>query len=373
MPFLPSIYSVHLSPDYGATWRLGNVFTRAGRAENKQARAQKKRAKAKTASGKKQTRLRRQADRLGVRAAELKYRGAGIPPLFENATKLWRVRYPWGQRTKRKGLLDRARVMRFQAKGHRPARQLINLEYRATIAGGITVLATAFDPETGGQGYAPYNSINYDALVAAVRATGQKADKDFVAAAAAAAQAQGLKVPKTLKSASGFIRDEVIKRGLEEAAWSMRALCLVNAATRRSDIRTKVGAGVASAAVTSLLVACTIVTAGACSVAAAPILAGGAAVVGVVGSTFTAAGQIQKARLGSEWAAYQEAVTQAQQQRAVKLQVSMVQLKAAALEDIQAELEDATQAKLQTSGLLFALSGLASFGLYKYFSARRAQ
>jgi len=343
MKFQPSHFSGIELPGsvYGATWKFTNVFSKEGRAENKKARAESARERAKKKEGKGKARLERKADRLQMRSSNLKKDvkgGKTIAPTFKNSAALWRVKYPFSQREKRKGLLNRTEVMRHTAKGHQPAYQ-----FRATIAGGLFILKYAYNPETMSSGYEPFTSSDPESLV--IRAKGTKEDKAFLRQVAQAAKALKKKAPKSLKSAASFIKDEVIKRGLESPAWSQRALYMVGSAMKRGETTTTVTAIAGGAAATILGTAATIVTGG----AAAPLaIAAASATVAAAGAT--AVGQGKAAKLGGEWDRYSIDVENALKDRENKFVTAQLDRENEALEAVYADVEAAKLAQHRAIG-----------------------
>jgi|688.fasta_scaffold102522_3 hypothetical protein len=372
MKFQPSHLSGTelLGSVYGATWKFTNVFSKEGRAENKKARAESARERAKKKGGKGKARLERKADRLEMRSSNLKKDAKGgktIAPVFKNSAALWRVGYPFTQREKRKGLLNRTEVMRHTAKGHQPAYQLINQEYRATIAGGLYILKHAYNPETNSAGYEPFTGSDPDALV--VRAKGTKEDKAFLRQVAKMAKALKKKAPKNLKEAASFIRKAVVERGLESPAWAQRALYMVGSAMKRGETSTsavQIAGGVAAIA---LGTAATVVTGG----AAAPLaIAAASATVAAAGAG--AAGQGKAAKLGGEWDRYALEVENALKDRENKFVTAQLDRENEALEAVYADVEAAKLAQHQAigrflGGCLYLSLGIIGAG-YVYKKAK---
>ena len=246
--FQPSAYSLPASltvngefagMDYGADWRLKNVFSKKGRAENQKARAEYNRERAKKTDSKffKDWRNRR-GDRFEMKSAQLKMEAEGkepIAPTPGNSDKLWVQPYPWGRREERRLgpalLLMRSKTMEDAAKGYKPGYQLINSEYRATILGGVYILKYAMDATTGVPGYAPYTMMTPETIE--IRGVGKKFDDQLIGFAKRGAREAGAPEPKNLKSAAEFIRKEVEARGLARPAWSHRALLIVAMASKK--------------------------------------------------------------------------------------------------------------------------------------------
>ena len=370
--FKPSAYSLPASltvngefagMDYGATWRVKNVFSKKGRAENQKARAEYNRQRAEKTKSKvfKDWRNRR-ADRFEMKSSQLKMEAEGkepIAPTPGNSDKLWVQPYPWGRREERRLgpalLLMRSKTMEDAAKGYKPGYQLINSEYRATILGGVYILKYAMDAATGVPGYAPYTMMTPETIE--IRGVGKKFDDQLIGFAKRAAREAGKPEPKNLKSAAEFIRKEVEARGLARPAWSHRALLLVAMASKRSQITTLVvGASLAAAA--------TIVTAGAAAPVAGALLATGGAAAGAVG-------QVRTAKLGTEWQSYQLAVENALRKREEQITAQQLDAQLETVGSLSDEVNAAAEARAQQARVILGLSFLVSAGIVGWGFVRR--
>lgn len=384
--FQPSAYSLPASltvngefagMDYGATWRLKNVFSKKGRVENQKARAEYNRERAKKTDIKlfKDWRNRR-ADRFEMKSAQLKMEVEGkepIAPTPGNSAALWVQPYPWARREERRLgpalLLMRSKTMEDAAKGYKPGYQLINSEYRATILGGVYILKYAMDASTGVPGYAPYTMMTPETIE--VRGVGRKFDDQLIGFAKRGAREAGKPEPKSLKAAAEFIRGEVEARGLAKPAWSHRALLIVAMASKRAQITTLVvGATLAAAA--------TIVTAGAAAPAAGAAVAGtaaaattgvstGAAVAGAALSVGAASagvvGQVRTAKLGAEWQSYQLAVENALRKREEQITAQQLDAQIDNIASFSDEVNAAAAARAAQARAILGVSFLISAGI----------
>lgn len=371
--FQPSAYSLpapltvngeFAGMDYGATWRVRNVFSKKGRAENQKARAEYNRERAKKTNVKlfKDWRNRR-ADRFEMKSAQLTAEVQGkkvIAPTPANSEALWAVPYPWGQREERRLgpalLLMRSKTMEDAAKGYKPGYQLINSEYRATILGGVYILKYALDATTGVPGYAPYTMMTPETIE--VRGVGRKFDDQLIGFAKRGAREAGKPEPKNLKEAAEFIRGEVEARGLAKPAWSHRALLIVAMASKRAQITTLVvGASLAAAA--------TVVTAGAAAPVAAALLATGGAAAGAVG-------QVRVAKLGTEWQVYQLAVENALRKREEQITAQQLDAQIENVASFSDEVNAAAEARATQARVILGVSFLISAGIVGWgFMQRR--
>jgi hypothetical protein len=370
--FQPSAYSLPASltvngefagMDYGADWRLKNVFSKKGRAENQKARAEYNRKRAAKTDSKffKDWRNRR-GDRFEMKSAQLKMEAEGkepIAPTPGNSDKLWVQPYPWGRREERRLgpalLLMRSKTMEDAAKGYKPGYQLINSEYRATILGGVYILKYAMDATTGVPGYAPYTMMTPETVE--IRGVGRKFDDQLIGFAKRGAREAGAPEPKNLKSAAEFIRKEVEARGLARPAWSHRALLIVAMASKRAQITSLVvGATLAATA--------TIVTAGAAAPIAGAIIATGGAAAGAVG-------QVRTAKLGTEWQSYQLAVENALRKREEQITAQQLDAQLDTVSSLSDEVNAAAEARAQQARAILGLSFLVSVGIVGWGFVRR--
>jgi len=197
------------------------------RAERKTERAEELLEKAEEGGALAESR-RRRAGRKGGRAADLRD-VKQIDPSIANAAKLWKVKYPWGER-KKMGAVTAARALTPLALGRRPKGRLIDSEQRATIHGGVNALYVA--------GITPYTGFT-EIVTLPFKAEGKQAkaiDSTLIGWANSAAQSARKPAPKNLKDAAEFIRQAVIDQNLEEAAWGARGLALLEQSTRRANI-----------------------------------------------------------------------------------------------------------------------------------------
>lgn len=368
--FQPSRYSYDLvSPtgfgavggDYGATWRVRNVFTKKGRAENQEARAEYNRKKAKDQKPGfwKDWRTRR-ADRFDMKSAELTADVQGlkqIEPTPGNSALLWEQAYPWGRRKERRLLtaIMRSKTMEDAAKGYKPGYQLINSEYRATILGGVYILKYAMDQATGIPGVAPYTLMTPETIE--VRGVGKSFDDKLLGFARRAARESGKPEPKNLREGAEFIRREVEAHGLAKPAWSHRALLLVAMASKRAAITTAVvGAALAAGA--------TVVTAGAAAPMLAATLTVGAAGAGVVG-------QVRTAKLGQQWQSYQLAVENALRKREEQITAQQLDAQIDQASSLDGEINAAAAARMRQTYMILGVSALVSVGIIGWGYAQR--
>jgi hypothetical protein len=206
-----------------------NLFTKEGRAENKENRAERLREKSKGKSSASKAKLQQRADENDMRAAELTRTDVEKEALGPtNADALWGVGFPWLRRPEGIALESQSTKIMAQADGVRPSRSLINLEHRATVVAGLTMLRRAHNPEENKPGYGPFRAIDVDQVpVLPDRAT---QDKRLIGAVAKAARSRGDDIPKTLREAAEYIRDIVEEEHIGKAAWAMRAMLMTRAA-----------------------------------------------------------------------------------------------------------------------------------------------
>ena len=229
MNFAPSQHS--FPQEYG--W----IFDKEHRAARKKKRPRQPREKATTGAWLSKSR-RTRASRKEIRAAKLTTEKL-IPPLPENAKKLWKVRYPWGARVSMRAVTAPSKILTPLALGKKPLTRVRKAEHRATIYGAAQALSMA--------GVPPYASLGIDSFT--FKASGRKAeknDKTLMKWAKEGAKAAGQKAPAGLQKAAEFMRNQAISQNLEEAAWAGRALALLGPSARRAAI-SSVGNNAASA------------------------------------------------------------------------------------------------------------------------------
>lgn len=202
-----------------------NLFTKEGRAENKENRAERLREKSKGKSADDKAKLQQRADKNDMRAAELTRGEVAKEQLGpSNAASLWGVNFPWLRRPEGALLEKKSAKVQNLAEGARPSSGLINLEHRATIIAGLTILRKAHNPKENKPGYGPFRSIDVDQVPVLVDDASQ--DMKLIAAVAKAARARGEIQPKSLNTAAEYIRDLVEEEHLGKPAWAMRAMLL---------------------------------------------------------------------------------------------------------------------------------------------------
>ena len=381
MVFPPSQHSFPQEAEYDG-W-FTNLFTREGRADNKQVRAKKKQEKAKKAEAagksKKAARLRRKSGKLSVRAADLREKAGSIKPISEkqllsekNFTTLWKSSTPWNKRPARKGTKwsGGSRRMKYMAEGYRPDEKYINAEYRAVIAGGLTMLASAFNPETQGPGYAPFHTVvNPEVLPGLLRAKGQKNDKQilelvkkcFKQDPVADRYWKSKDAPKTLRGAAEYIQAAVVERAIAPAAWSTRAMLMIGMSlerSRKAGSVAKITAGVVAAAGATVL---TVLTAGAAAPAAAAVWAAtGTAVAGAIaGGVASAKTAIQSARLTPQQEIYRTTAMAALGLREQAIGQQQVDYEKIATQELAQDLKvvQAERAEIRNQILRYSLYG----------------
>jgi hypothetical protein len=387
MVFQPSQHSFPHEAEYDG-W-FTNLFTREGRAANKQVRAKKKQEKAKKAEAagksKKAARLRRKSGKLSVRAADLREKAGSIKPISEkqllsekNFTALWKSSTPWNKRPARKGTKwsGGSRRMKYMAEGYRPDEKYINAEYRAVIAGGLTMLASAFNPETQGPGYAPFHTVvNPEVLPGLLRAKGQKSDKQilelvkkcFKQDPVADRYWKSKAAPKTLRGAAEYIQAAVVERAIAPAAWSTRAMLMIGMSLERSrkagmagKISAAVVATVGGAVVTVLSLggAGPLAGAGVASVWAG-IGLGAAAGGAIVGGAAAAKTAIQSARLTPQQEIYRTTAMAALGLREQAIGQQQVDYEKIATQELAQDLKvvQAERAEIRNQILRYSLYG----------------
>jgi hypothetical protein len=202
-----------------------NLFTKEGRAENKENRAERLREKSKGKSADSKAKLQQRADENEIEAAELTRGEVAKEQLGpSNAASLWGVNFPWLRRPEGDLLAKKSVKVQDLAEGSRPSRGLINLEHRATIIAGLTILRKAYNPKENKPGYGPFRSIDVDQVPVLIDDANQ--DMKLIAAVAKAARARGEIQPKSLNDAAEQVRDLVEEENLGKPAWAMRAMLL---------------------------------------------------------------------------------------------------------------------------------------------------
>lgn len=389
MVFQPSNLSLPPGAEYDG-W-FTNLFTREGRAENKENRAARKLERAQKAekSGRSRaaSRLRRKSDKLNVRSSDLLEKAGKTKQIQgltneKNFEKLWQDPFPWRQRPARKGTKwsGGARRMKYMAEGYRPDEKYINSEYRAVIAGGLTMLASAFNPETGAPGYPPFDtSVNIDALPGLLRAKGQKHDAELLKIVKACWQndpvrerySKAKKPPSNLKTAAEYITSAVTERYLAKPAWAMRAMYMIGMANERSQ-RTGMAAKITAATVATIGAAvATAFTFGGAGPLAGPgvasmwaIIGAGAAVGGaVVGGAASAKSAIQKARLEPQHEIYRSTSMAALEERNVEVQSQQVDYEKLATQELTRELEEVLRQRAEARNLILKYAAYGSIAI----------
>lgn len=384
MTFQPSHLSLPPGADYDG-W-FTNLFTREGRAENKIVRSRKKRQKAqeKAAKGRSgaASRLRRKADKLGVRSADLKEK-AGVSKQIQGLTndknfaELWGSSYPWHKRPAKKGTkwTGGAKRMMMMAEGYRPDEKYINAEYRAVIAGGLTMLASAFNPETDIQtgqptGYPPFNMVvNVDALPGMLRAKGKKQDQNLLKVVKQCWEGdeirkryrKGEKPPRTLKTAAEYVVKAVIEREIAKPAWAMRAMYLIGMSQERSGKTALAGKIAGSIVLAAGAAVATVLTAG----AGTPFLiaAGGAAAGAIGAGAASAKGSIQGAKLSSKHEIYRTTSMAALQERETAIRSQQVDYEKIATEELARELDEVLRQRAEVRALILRYALYGSLGI----------
>jgi len=338
-PYDPVLEQLLSEEAYGG-W-FTNLFTVSGRAENAQNRADRARDKGKD----------KRADKLENKAASRRAKAAkreALKATFANSPKLWAVKHPYSLRAKAGGL-GGSKTITKMAKGFRPTTGLYDLERRATIVGGLQVLAAAWDPQTNSMGYAPFNTLDVANLP--VRTNIRKDDKTLIAVVKQAAAAQGVpkaQRPKSLKAAAKYVREQVAERGLSSAAWSQRALLMVLAGQAKSQTATTIAIGTLT---TAGAIVGTILTAGAATPAAAAAIGGTVSgVTAIAAGGAEVVGQIKQTKLGGEWARYELEVANALKKREQRIQSKQLDRMTAVTEVLDEELAVAAQERMKAIG-----------------------
>jgi hypothetical protein len=392
MTFQPSHLSLPPGADYDG-W-FTNLFTREGRAENKIVRSRKKRQKAqeKAAKGRSgaASRLRRKADKLGVRSADLKEK-AGVSKQIQGLTndknfaELWGSSYPWHKRPAKKGTkwTGGAKRMMMMAEGYRPDEKYINAEYRAVIAGGLTMLASAFNPETDIQtgqptGYPPFNMVvNVDALPGMLRAKGKKQDENLLKVVKQCWEGdeirkryrKGEKPPRTLKTAADYVVKAVIERYIAKPAWAMRAMYLIGMAQERSRKGALAGKITGAVLATAGAAVVTVITAGIAAPAAGTATAllwggiGAATAGAVAGGAASAKNAIQGAKLSSKHEIYRTTSMAALQEREGEIRSQQVDYEKIATEELARELDEVLRQRAEARALILRYALYGSLGI----------
>jgi hypothetical protein len=384
MTFQPSHLSLPPGADYDG-W-FTNLFTREGRAENKIVRSRKKRQKAqeKAAKGKSgaASRLRRKADKLGVRSADLKEK-AGVSKQIQGLTndknfaELWGSSYPWHKRPAKKGTkwTGGAKRMMMMAEGYRPDEKYINAEYRAVIAGGLTMLASAFNPETDIQtgqptGYPPFNMVvNVDALPGMLRAKGKKQDENLLKVVKQCWEGdeirkryrKGEKPPRTLKTAADYVVKAVIEREIAKPAWAMRAMYLIGMSQERSQKSAMAGKAVGSIMAAAGLTVAAFFTGGATLPLAIAVGTGAAGAIGA--GAASAKGSIQGAKLSSKHEIYRTTSMAALQEREGEIRSQQVDYEKIATEELARELDEVLRQRAEARALILRYALYGSLGI----------
>tara|TARA_Y100000310_G_scaffold303569_2_gene342036 strand:+ start:3872 stop:4861 length:990 start_codon:yes stop_codon:yes gene_type:complete len=250
------------------------------------------------------------ADWREIKVSQRKSRRAGtqVKPLPQNSKKLWKVKYPWGDRQKMSSATGASRALTPLAMGKQPLVRLRKPEYRATIYGAVKALNMS--------GVPPYASMNVDGL--SFKARGSKAKKNdakLLAWAREGAKAAGKKRKWGLRGGAAFMRKEAIDQNLEEAAWAGRALALLGLSARRSAIA---GAshGAAASGLQTSAAAMAASSAGPQAIftlPAAGVLQGLSALAGV----WSAKTGIQAKKAKAEYAQFDQFLQQAYQRRSL--------------------------------------------------------
>lgn len=391
MQFQPSQLSFPSGEAYDG-W-VTNLFTREGRAENKEVRSANKRKRAakaeKKGKSKRASRLRRKADKLGVRSADLKEKAGVTKPIGEKKllaeksfTPLWKAEYPWHKRPARKGTKwsGGSKRMKYMAEGYRPDEKYINAEYRAVIAGGLTMLASASNPETNGPGYAPFNTVvDPNTLPALLRAKGKKHDAKLTKLVARCYKDDPVasrywkegKAPRTLRMAAEYVQKAVIERAIAPAAWSTRAMLMIGMSLERSK-RTAMAAKISAAVVATVGAAVVAVFtlggtgplagAGVASVWAG-IGAGAAAGGAIAGGAAAAKASIQSARLTPQQEIYRTTALAQLEMRETQMGHNNVDWEAVATKELAQDLEVVQAERLKIRNQILRYSLYASFGI----------
>jgi hypothetical protein len=266
--------------------------------------------------------------------------------------------------------------MKYMAEGYRPDEKYINAEYRAVIAGGLTMLASACNPETQGPGYAPFHTVvNPEVLPGLLRAKGQKHDKKLLGLVkkcfkqdpVADRYWRGKAAPKTLKGAAKYIQAAVVERAIAPAAWSTRAMLMIGMSLERSrkasiagKISGAVVATVGGAAVTILTLGGAGPFAGA-GVASlwAGIAAGAAAGGAIAGGVVSAKTAIQSARLTPQQEIYRTTAMAALELREQAIGRQRVDYEKIATQELAQDLKvvQAERAEIRNQILRYSLYG----------------
>lgn len=219
-----------MSDDVSYNGWFVNLFTKEGRAENKEERADRLRSKAKGTSGKRRAKLEQRADANDIRAAELTAGDDIVAIGPKHAKALWNEDFPWAARPPNSWYQQPNESLRLadQADGSKPTDTAINLEHRATILGGIAALQRAVNRSTSRVGYAPFEGAHIDDVPALLDTASY--DRQLIEAVQDAAEQLGRKKPTTLRDAAELVRRVVREQGLQEVAWSLRALLIMESA-----------------------------------------------------------------------------------------------------------------------------------------------
>lgn len=386
MTFQPSHLSLPPGADYDG-W-FTNLFTREGRAENKIVRSRNKRKKAqeKAAKGRSgaASRLRRKADKLGVRSADLKEK-AGVSKQIQGLTKdknfaeLWGSSYPWHKRPAKKGTkwTGGAKRMMMMAEGYRPDEKFINAEYRAVIAGGLTMLASAFNPETDIQtgqptGYPPFNMVvNVDALPGMLRAKGKKQDQNLLKVVKQCWEGdeirkryrKGEKPPRTLKTAAEYVVKAVIEREIAKPAWAMRAMYMIGMSQERSR-KNGMAAKVTAATLGTAALAVGAIFFPPVGAAIAPMWAFAAAGAGAAAAgAASAKASIQGAKLSSQHEIYRTTTMAVLKERETAILSQQVDYEKIATEELARELDEVLRQRAEARALILRYALYGSLGI----------
>lgn len=386
MTFQPSHLSLPPGADYDG-W-FTNLFTREGRAENKLNRSRRKRERAqeKAAKGRSgaASRLRRRADKLGVRSADLKEK-AGVTKQIQGLTndknfaELWGSSYPWHKRPAKKGTkwTGGAKRMMMMAEGYRPDEKYINAEYRAVIAGGLTMLASAFNPETDIQtgqptGYPPFNMVvNVDALPGMLRAKGKKQDQNLLKVVKQCWEGDEIrkryrkndKPPRTLKTAAEYVVKAVIEREIAKPAWAMRAMYMIGMSQERSR-KSGMAAKVTAATLGTAALAVGAIFFPPAGAAIAPMWAFAAAGAGAAAAgAASAKASIQGAKLSSKHEIYRTTSMAALQERETAIRSQQVDYEKIATEELARELDEVLRQRAETRALILRYALYGSLGI----------
>lgn len=338
---------------YGAFWHSAEK-----RAELKAARAVRK-----ASSGNKKA-----AARLHKRSAILKAKASGDAVLGANSdyTSLWDNAYPYAKRRRMggSGLLG-------AAKGYRPVGAQVKSEQRAVILGGIMALKAAGDEAA--------SAVNVEALPQKMI----QSDEQDAALIRAAQRVTGKKFSGSLLRASEAVRAAVKKQNLQEVAWPVRALFMLNASNKRS--------GVTSASASAVSAATGIAAGAVAGSGAAPpwiqniVTAPAAGILGLVSLAASGVGTgaaTKQAMAKGAAQSYEQAVAanlekwSVQQQRQVaREQVNQLQLAKQQVElQVQQEAAASSERMIKAAKVLAWSGGAAvGLGLLYYIAIRRRE